>query len=171
MPLSCPQPANICENLTIVSEATYKTTTTTVAEPSGNGTAAGTTVTTTVTTQAGGRCDTTTTTVAQPGASDAAAAVLGREEYLQKHYPRAPEDVTTEWLAQLLETKLTGHSVIKVLEAGVTSQSDGRPQSCPQQSSSPLREHAMHACGAHQFARAAAAARVRWRRFERRGTR
>jgi hypothetical protein len=50
-----------------------------------------------------------------------AAELKARETFLQANYPKAVGDITADWLAALLETDVTGMEVIKVLEAGVTS--------------------------------------------------
>ena len=36
----------------------------------------------------------------------------------QKHYPKHTEEVTTEWLAKLMQKNITAHDIVKVLEAG-----------------------------------------------------
>jgi hypothetical protein len=97
-----------------------ETTTTTVTTATEAPPADTQTVTTTVTDTAAECCTTTTTTVTE-SAPSAADSPVDRDTYLQQHYPRSPDDVTTEWLGYLLDKKLTGHHVIKILEAGVTS--------------------------------------------------
>ena len=40
---------------------------------------------------------------------------------LQANYPRCPEDVTLDWLEQMMEKKLSSFKLVKILESGVTS--------------------------------------------------
>jgi hypothetical protein len=48
-------------------------------------------------------------------------APVDRKAFLQANYPKTISDVSKEWLSELLQKKLTAHSVLKVLDAGVTS--------------------------------------------------
>ena len=64
--------------------------------------------------QADGSWRTTTTTTVKP-------APVDRKAFLQANYPKTISDVSKEWLSELLQKKLTAHSVLKVLDAGVTS--------------------------------------------------
>eukprot|EP01048_Picozoa_sp_COSAG05_P013071 COSAG05_NODE_1358_length_5103_cov_18.985811_6_plen_162_part_00 len=84
-----------------------------------------TTTTTTTTTSGGGKTTTTTVTVTTTKSGPAPSAEEGvppvsREEYLQAHYPEAPDEITNMWLSHLVGATVEGFDY-KALSGGYVS--------------------------------------------------